>query len=56
MGMVVCPQCHLPTKNAGYPLWVIIVAVCLFPVGMLACLAGRKPTTCKHCGLQWKTD
>jgi hypothetical protein len=26
------------------------VAICFFPVGLLALLAGRKPTACGKCG------
>lgn len=52
--IVSCPKCSQPASAAGYPAWVIIVAICFFPVGLLALLAGRKPTTCMHCGFTWK--
>jgi len=50
-----CPKCGTLTERAGYPAWVIIVAICLFPVGLLALLAGRKPTVCPKCGNAWQT-
>jgi len=56
MGLVFCPQCNTVTHAARYPVWVILVAICLFPAGMLAFLAGRMPTTCPKCGLTWKTE
>ena len=49
-----CPKCSNPAQRAGYPLWVILVAICLFPVGLLALLAGRKPTVCPKCGFAWQ--
>ena len=56
MGLVFCPQCNTVTRAAPYPVWVIVVAICFFPAGMLACLAGRKPTTCPKCGVTWSVD
>jgi hypothetical protein len=53
MAAISCSKCNTMTERAGYPAWVIIVAICLFPVGLLALLAGRKPTTCGHCGFTW---
>jgi hypothetical protein len=41
-------------NRAGYPAWVIIVAICFFPVGLLALLAERKPTTCSNCPNVWQ--
>jgi hypothetical protein len=54
MAVVSCPKCNTITSQAGYPTWVIIVAICFFPVGLLALLAGRKPTTCGSCGFVWQ--
>jgi len=53
MAVISCPKCNNLTQRAGYPAWVIIVAICLFPPGLLALLAGRKPTTCSHCSFTW---
>jgi hypothetical protein len=30
------------------------VAICFFPIGLLALLAGRKPTQCGNCGTLWQ--
>jgi len=54
MPTVSCPKCGLPIQKAGYPAWVIIVAICFFPLGLLALLAGRKPTTCGGCGFTFE--
>lgn len=50
MALVSCPKCSTNTQQAGYPAWVIIVAICFFPLGLLALLAGKKPTVCSSCG------
>lgn len=52
--IISCPKCNQPTNTSGYPVWVIIVCICFFPVGLLALLAGKKPTTCTHCGFTWQ--
>lgn len=49
MAIVSCPKCNNTTPQAGFPTWVIIVAICFFPMGLLALLAGRKPTVCGTC-------
>lgn len=54
MAMVTCPKCSKQTSQGGFPAWEIIVAICFFPLGLLALLAGRKPTTCQHCGNTWQ--
>ena len=43
--MVTCPRCGTSVSRAGYPVWVIVVAICFFPFGLLALLAGRKPNS-----------
>ena len=53
MAAISCPKCNTVQVRAGYPVWVIIVCICLFPLGLLALLAGRKPTTCGQCGFTW---
>lgn len=50
MALVSCPKCSTNTQQGGYPVWVIIVCICFFPVGLLALLAGKKPSTCGSCG------
>ena len=52
--MISCPRCGSHARQAGVPAWVIVVAVCFFPVGLLALLAGRKPTICGACGNIWQ--
>lgn len=54
MAMISCPKCSEVVAQAGYPAWVIIVAICFFPVGLLALLAGRDTTTCHKCGFKWQ--
>jgi len=56
MAIVKCPECATPTKKGGYPLWVILVAIFLFPIGLLALLAGKEPTVCLKCGHTWQAD
>jgi hypothetical protein len=46
MAQVTCPKCNTLTPQGGFPAWAIIVSICFFPVGLLALLAGRKPTIC----------
>ena len=54
MAAVTCSKCNSVVNRAGYPVWVIVVAICFFPLGLLALLAGRKPTTCGKCGFTWQ--
>ncbi len=54
MVTISCPKCNTLTTRSGYPAWVIIVAICLFPLGLFALLAGRKPTTCGNCRFTWQ--
>ena len=53
--MISCPRCGSQARQAGFPAWVIVVAICFFPVGLLALLAGRKPTICGACGNMWQS-
>ncbi|WP_183361326.1 DUF2367 domain-containing protein [Geomonas limicola] len=53
MAMVSCPKCSHQTKQSFYPTWVLVAALVLFPVGLLAFFAGRKPTSCENCGHTW---
>jgi hypothetical protein len=54
MASITCPKCNTLTDRAGFPAWTIIVSICLFPLGLLALLAGRKPTKCGNCGMTWQ--
>lgn len=54
MANVSCPKCNEPSKKGGFKAWQIVVAVCFFPLGMLALLADKNPTTCPKCGNQWQ--
>lgn len=49
MAMVTCPKCDRSTQQGGFYGWQIAVSICLFPVGLLALLTGRKPTECSNC-------
>lgn len=53
MAVVSCPQCNSTTERGGYQTWQIIVAICFFPIGLLALLAGRKPSKCNSCNHTW---
>jgi hypothetical protein len=54
MSLVTCPKCNSQVNRSGYPVWVIIVAICFFPLGLLALLAGREPSRCQQCGNVWQ--
>jgi hypothetical protein len=54
MAQVSCPKCSTMTQQGGFPTWTIVVSICLFPVGLLALLAGRTPTRCPSCGHTWQ--
>lgn len=54
MHEVSCPKCNSLVKRADYPNWVIWVAICFFPVGLLAVLTGREHTSCNKCGFKWR--
>ncbi len=47
---ITCPKCNNLVYRGGFPAWVWIVAILLFPLGLIAFAAGRKPTRCGHCG------
>lgn len=53
MSDISCPRCNKGANRGGIPTWQIIVAVCFFPIGLLALLAGRDPNSCPHCGHKW---
>jgi len=37
------PNANEQTKQGGYKTWQILVAICFFPVGLLALLADKNP-------------
>ncbi|MDD6152514.1 MAG: DUF2367 domain-containing protein [Elusimicrobia bacterium] len=45
-----CPKCGKETSLGGFEIWQIVVSICFFPIGLLALLAGKKPSVCEHCG------
>ena len=53
--IVTCPRCSAPANRGGFPVWTIVVSIIFFPFGLLALLAGRKPTVCPHCGFIWQS-
>lgn len=53
-GLVICPRCGQPAKKGGYQAWQIIVAIIFFPIGLLALLADKEPSTCPSCGFVWR--
>ncbi len=53
--IVTCPRCSAPANLGGFPVWTIVVSIIFFPFGLLALLAGRKPTVCPHCGFIWQS-
>jgi hypothetical protein len=55
MAYVTCPKCNSLAKRGGFPVWVILVAIFFFPIGLLALLVGRKPTSCPGCGFAWQS-
>lgn len=54
MAILSCPECKKMTEKGKYQTWQIIVAICLFPIGLLALLAEKKPTVCRSCGHTWQ--
>lgn len=55
MANTYCPKCKELTPKAGYRTWQIIVAICFFPLGLIALDADSKPTKCKKCCYTWQT-
>lgn len=54
MANLSCPNYSTLTKRGGIKIWVIVVAVLFFPIGLLALFAGRKPTQCNSCNHTWQ--
>jgi len=55
MANTYCPKCNELTHKGEYKAWQIIVAVCFFPIGLIALDADRKISTCKKCGYKWQS-
>jgi hypothetical protein len=55
MAVVSCPKCSALTEKGGYQTWQIVVAVCFFPIGLLALLAEKKPSRCHSCNYTWSS-
>jgi len=53
MTQISCPKCGHMTTRGGFKAWQIIVAICFFPLGLLALLADREPSRCHNCGYTW---
>lgn len=54
MANISCPKCSELTAKGGYKTWQIIVAICFFPIGLLALLADKEVTKCQKCGHTWQ--
>jgi len=54
MAQLSCPKCNEMATRGGFKGWQIIVAICFFPIGLLALLADREPTKCPSCGHTWQ--
>ena len=54
-GTVSCPKCDAIAKLGQYSAWQFLVAICFFPLGLLALLAGREPSKCETCSHTWQT-
>ena len=54
MANISCPKCSQLAVQGGFPAWQIFVAICFFPLGLLALLAGRNPTVCGSCNHTWQ--
>lgn len=49
-----CPKCGEMATRGGLKGWQILIAICLFPIGLLALLADRNPTQCPKCQHTWQ--
>lgn len=54
MAQLSCPKCGSLATRGSIPVWQILVAICFFPIGLLALLAGRNPTVCPKCQNTWQ--
>ena len=49
-----CPKCGVLAERGGFKSWQILVAICLFPIGLLALFLDRNPTQCPNCRHTWQ--
>ena len=54
MALLSCPKCDTPCEKSGYQTWQILVAICFFPIGLIALLMDRAPTLCPKCSHLWQ--
>jgi len=54
MAIVSCPKCDTQTAQGGYHAWQIIVAICFFPIGLIALFMDKQPTRCSSCDHTWQ--
>ena len=48
-----CPKCNALSELGRRPTNQIVCSIMLFPIGLLALIAGRNPTECRACGYRW---
>jgi hypothetical protein len=53
MALISCPECKSAASRGGFHLWQILVAIVLFPAGLLALFLGRAPSECPRCQFRW---
>ena len=51
--IVTCPKCGTKTKKGGIKPIRIVFCILLFPIGLLALIGAREPSTCLSCGTSW---
>ena len=49
-----CPKCGGTATRGQFSAWQFAVAICFFPIGLVALLAGRQPTKCPSCNHSWQ--
>jgi hypothetical protein len=54
VGLTRCPRCREWVDEANPPTWTIVVAVCFFPLGLIAPFAIKQPTVCSRCGYRFE--
>jgi len=54
MAQISCPKCSELTEKGKYKTWQILVAICFFPIGLLALMVDKEPTRCNKCGYTWQ--
>ena len=55
MEIAIIPKCKQLTLENGYHFWQILVAICFFPLGLIALDLDKKETVCNHCGYRFQT-